>query len=75
MYYNYIRMVKDLYSVMDKVEEVYHPTLRIMVDECVMHFLQAHSVPFERQSEFLQTMFYDLPQVVNDYKNKKFDMK
>ncbi len=73
MYYNYIRMIEELYAVMDlKDAQCYSETLRLMIDECVMHFMEAHNVPFERQGEFLASMFYDCPRVVSDYKSKRF---
>lgn len=72
MYYNFIKMIKDLYEVMDAVEPKYHSSLKLMLDECVMHFLEAHKVPFERQGEFLSVMLYDCPRVIAEYKTKKF---
>lgn len=74
MYYNYIRMIEELYAVMGLEEaKPYLGTLRIMLDECVMHFLEAHSVPFEKQGDFLTTMLYNCPKATADYKTKKFD--
>lgn len=75
MFYNYIRMIKDLYAIKEQVDKYFYPTLDIMLDECVMHFLQAHSIPFEKQGEFLTVMLHDMPQVATDYKTRKFDMK
>lgn len=72
MFYNYIRLIKELYEIMEEVEPKYESTIRIMLDECVMHFFQAHSIPFEKQGEFLATMLYDCPKVQADYKTKKF---
>lgn len=73
MYYNFIKMIKELYEIMDTCDPKYHHTLRMMVDECVMHFLEAHSVPFEKQGEFLSVMLYDCPKAVSEYKMKKFN--
>lgn len=76
MFYNYPRLIKDLYSLLFlEGAEDKEPTIRIMLDECVMHFLEAHNVTPEKQAEFLGVMLYDCPQAVNDYKNKKFDFK
>lgn len=76
MYYNYPRMIKELYALLtleDARDSRY--TLEIMLDECVMHFLGEHNVTPERQAEFLAIMLYDCPQAVAEYKNKKFDFK
>ena len=74
MYYNYIRIVKDLYAMLDNPENrEFESTIRIMLDETMFHFVEAHAVPFERREEFLTTMFYDCPQAIADYKIKKFE--
>ena len=74
MYYNFIRIIKELYEVMDKVDVQYHCTLKLMLDESVMHFLEAHKVPFEKQGEFLSVMLYDCPKAIADYKTRKFNV-
>lgn len=76
MFYNYPRMIKEIYALMalDAARDSGY-TLNIMLDETVMHFLEEHNVSSERQAEFLAIMLYDCPQAVNDYKNKKFDFK
>lgn len=71
-YFNYPKMIKDLYGLLEKSEAQFHSTIKIMIDECVMNFLQAHNVPFEKQAEFLTVMLEDCPKAIMDYKNKKF---
>ena len=52
-YYNYIRLIEELYAVMEMPDcKPYEQTLRIMLDECVMHFFEEYNVPYERQGEF-----------------------
>lgn len=72
MYFNFQKQAKDIYAVMDKVDEEYHQTLRILLDEVIYHFLDLHAVPYEKQGEFLNIMFPDCPRAVNDYRTKKF---
>ena len=73
-YYNYIRLIEELYAVMQIPEcKPYEQTLRIMLDECVMHYFEEYNVPYERQGEFLSVMLYDCPKALADYKTKKFD--
>ena len=75
-YYNYIRLIEELYAIMQISDcKPYEQTLRTMLDECVMHFFEAHNVPYERQGEFLSVMLYDCPKALADYKTKKFDYK
>ena len=75
MYYNYQKIIKDLYAMMRMPENrEYGHTIQLMLDETVYHYLEANNVPFERQEEFLAVMFCDCPQVVTDYKNKKFTL-
>lgn len=75
-YYNYIRLIEELYAVMQIPDcKPYEQTLRTMLDECVMHFFEAHNVPYERQGEFLSVMLYNCPRALVDYKTKKFDYK
>lgn len=71
-FFNYPKMIKDLYALIEKSEVQYQNTLRIMLDECVMHFFQVHNVPFEKQAEFLSVMLDDCPKAIMDYKNKRF---
>ena len=73
MYYNYIKLCTDLYSLMGTQDgSHYKPTLMTMLDECVYHFLTEHKVPAERQAEFLSVMFCECPAIVEMYKTKKF---
>lgn len=75
MYYNYQRMARDLYCMMSMPEnKEYECTLRLMLDETIFHFLEEYNVPFERQEEFLTTMFYDCPKAITDYKTKRFEL-
>lgn len=75
-YYNYIRLIEELYTIMQIPDcKPYEQTLRTMLDECVMHFFEAHNVPYERQGEFLSVMLYNCPRALVDYKTKKFDYK
>lgn len=75
-YYNYIRLIEELYAIMQIPDcKPYEQTLRTMLDECVMHFFEAHNVPYERQGEFLSVMLYNCPRALVDYKTKKFDYK
>ena len=73
MYYNYQKMTNDLYALMDmECNRHYEHTLRIMIDECVYHFLKEHNVPPSEQAIFLGVMFPENDRVVQEYKNKKF---
>ena len=75
-YYNYIRLIEELYAIMQIPDcKPYEQTLRTMLDECVMHFFEAHNVPYERQGEFLSVMLYNCPRALVDYKTKKFDYR
>lgn len=73
MYYNFQKQIKDLYEIMGAVDKKYHQTLRLMIDECVFHYLEMNKVPFESQGVFLATMFPDCPTVVSEYKLKRFE--
>lgn len=73
-YYNFIKQIKDLYEIMDATETKYHPTLRLMIDEVMYHFMDSYKVPFEKQGEFLLVMFPDCPRAQAEYKTKKFSM-
>lgn len=73
-YYNFIKQAKDLYEIMDNVDQKYHHTLRTMLDEVMYHFMDMHKVPFEKQGEFLQVMFPDCPRALGDYRTKRFNM-
>lgn len=72
MYLNYIRLIKELYDLNEETGKKYEYTIRVMLDECVYHFMDSHKIPYEKQGEFLSAMFYDYPKVVSDYKTKKF---
>lgn len=72
MYFNYQRMIKELYELLESSDEKYHNTIRIMIDESVYHFLKEHNVPFDKQAKFLTTMFEkECPRVIAEYKLKK----
>ena len=73
MYYNYIKLSTDLFSLMNTQTGMdYKSTLSTMLDECISCFLEENKVPQEKQSEFLSVMFVDCPQIFEMYKNKKF---
>ena len=74
IYYNFIQLVEELYEIMEQTEKKLHPTIRLMLDETVYHFLDMHRIPYEKQGEFLTVMFPNCPKAVQDYKLKKFDM-
>ncbi len=72
-YFNYSKMIKDLHALRKETDPKYHQTLKVMIDECVMHFFESYEVPFERQSEFLIIMMEDCPEIYSEYRNKKFN--
>lgn len=71
-FFNYQKMIKDLYKVEETAHGDHKHTLRICLDHCVHHFLEEYHVPYERQTEFLTVMFPDCPKAVAEYKLKKF---
>lgn len=72
VYYNFTRQAKDLYELLDVSDKKYEYTIKTMLDEVMYHLLKENNVPFEKQAEFLQVMFYDCPRAINEYKNKRF---
>lgn len=73
MYYNYIKLSTDLFTLMNSPAGMeYKGTLSTLLDECIYHFLNDHNVPQDRQAEFLSVMFVDCPTIADMYKTKKF---